>query len=236
VGSTVWRDRIYRWTDGLADRTVAVSHAAAERHLQARAARTIEVIPNGVDTEIFRPDEQVRRRVRSSLGLGTEFVFVAVGRLMWKKNYPALLRAFRTLGGGTLLIVGTGPQERELRAMAGANVIFLGPREDVPELLNAADAYVLTSVVEGLPVALLEAGSVGLPCLATDAGGVRETGIATLVNEETLATEMNRLMSLSEPERRSRGEEARARVIEHYSLDTVVTQWEALYRSLDPWT
>ena len=74
------------------------------------------------------------------------FTWIAVGRLMWKKNYPALLHAFARIGSGVLLIVGAGPDEAPLRAMAGANVRFLGAREDIPGLLNAADAFVMTSV------------------------------------------------------------------------------------------
>lgn len=237
-GRIAARDRLYRITDRLADVTTAVSQAAADRHLEARAVRRIQVIPNGVDTDVFRPDPAARARLRAELELGEGFVWLAVGRLIWKKNYPALLRAFGALARGTVLIAGEGPDEAALRAAAGPGVRFLGLRNDVPALLNAADGFVLSSVVEGLPLVLLEAAATGLTCVATNAGGVRETGVAiTVACEEELGAAMRRVMDLSERERRASGEAARLRVEQHYALDRVVSRWEALYRSLgrDSW-
>ena len=91
-----WRDCAYRVTDPFGDVTVAVAEAVARRHAAARAVpqRKLRVIPNGVDTGRFRPDAARRERVRRSLGLGPEFVWLAAGRLMWKKGYETLLDAF----------------------------------------------------------------------------------------------------------------------------------------------
>lgn len=236
TGAYRLRDGMYRLTDRLADQTVGVSEAVVRRHVEAKAVRRMMVIPNGVDTEVFRPDAEVRASMRRQLGLGEEFVWLAVGRLMWKKNYPALLDAFASLDGGVLLIAGEGPEEADLRARAGAGVRFLGRRDDIPALMNAADAFVLSSVVEGLPLVLLEAAASGLPCVCTDAGGVRETGIGIVVPQGELASGMRQIQSMPAAERRALGEAARRRAIEHYSLDSVVTQWEALYRRLSAWT
>ena len=223
------RDFLYRVTDGLARATTAVSHAVADRHIAARAVRHARVIPNGIDTQRFRPDSTARTRLRAELGLGDAFVWIAVGRLMWKKNYPALLQAHR---GGTLLIVGTGPDEPALRAAAGSNVRFLGAREDIPDLLNAADAFVMSSIIEGLPLALLEAAAVGLPCVATDAGGVRETGIGIVTDFSGLRSAMQNVMNMSDAARRALGHQARRIVEQRYSMEAVVSEWEALYRSM----
>jgi glycosyltransferase involved in cell wall biosynthesis len=180
-GGTRRRDRLYRWSDPMADAVVAVSRAAAERHLACGAARAgkTRVIPNGVDTKRFRPDAERRGRVRQELGLRDEFAWLAAGRLMWKKDYATMLRAFTRTEGAKLLIAGAGPQEAELKALAAGlgvdtRVRFLGQVEDVAGLMNAADGFVMSSVVEGLPVALLEAAASGVPVVATDAGGVRE--------------------------------------------------------------
>ena len=70
------------------------------------------MIPNGVDTTRFRPDPAARARLRNKLDLKDEFVWIAAGRLMWKKNYPALLEAHTC---GVLLIAGAGPDEADLR-------------------------------------------------------------------------------------------------------------------------
>jgi glycosyltransferase involved in cell wall biosynthesis len=234
------RDLAYRLTDRLSDATVCVSHAAAERHVSACAisARGLRVIPNGVDTSRFRPDEERRDRTRRELGLGDEFTWLAVGRLMWKKDYPTMLRAMARHGAGVLLVAGAGPLEEDLRALAvetGARVRFLGAREDVPDLMRAADAFVLSSVVEGLPLVLLEAAASGLPAAATDVGGVREavldgsTGaIAPPGDPVALADAMERVRTACLSMRAA----ARDHAVQHFDMHTVVDQWERLYAEL----
>jgi glycosyltransferase involved in cell wall biosynthesis len=225
---------------------MAVSQAAADRHASSRAVRPgkLRVIPNAVDTSVFHPDPGRRRRVRRELGIESEFVWLAAGRLMWKKDYPTLLRAFHLLRGSTLLIAGAGPQEAELKNLAaelgiGARVRFLGQADDMPALMNAADALALSSVVEGLPVALLEAASSGLPAVATDAGGVREIlgdAEAGLVvppgDPAALAAAMERLAALPADERERMSRAARAAAVARFDLSVVVSQWEAAYRDL----
>ena len=245
------RDWLYRLTDPLADAVVAVSRAAADRHVSCGAVRSakLRVIPNGVDTTAFRPDLERRARVRRELGLQSEFVWLATGRLMWKKDYPTLLRAFASLPNATLLIAGAGPQEAELKRMAaelGANARFLGRVDDMPALMNAADALALSSVVEGLPMALLEAASSGLPAVATDAGGVREVlgeGEAGFVvppgDPAALAAAIERLAALPADQRAHMSASARAIALARFDLSVVVAQWEAAYRELlensSPW-
>ncbi|MFB3778032.1 MAG: glycosyltransferase [Bryobacteraceae bacterium] len=239
-----WRDSAYRLTDGLGDLTVAVSEAVAARHIGAKAvpARKLRVIPNGVDTSRFRPDAARRQTSRSLLGLGNQFTWLAVGRLMWKKGYGPLIHAFAGLGQGILLVAGAGPQETELVELAselGTNVRFLGQRADIEDLMPAADAFVQASLVEGMPVSLLEAASCGLPSVTTAAGGAAEvvsdgrTGyVVPPGNAEALAAAMSRLMSLPADERLSMGLAARRHVVEHYEAAAMLTRWEQLYEEL----
>jgi glycosyltransferase involved in cell wall biosynthesis len=226
------RGFVYRLTDPLADVTVAVCQAAAERHAAARAVPRLKlrVIPNGVDCNEFLPGEG---------GPRGEFTWLAAGRLMWKKDYPTMLRAFAWLGRGVLLIAGEGPEEDALRGLAGANVRFLGARDDIAALMRACDAFVLSSVVEGLPMVLLEAAASGLPCVATDVGGVREivldghTGFVVPPGDPAaLAAAMSRLMGMPAEERRRMGEAARAQAVAHFDMDNVVAQWEAMYQAV----
>jgi glycosyltransferase involved in cell wall biosynthesis len=238
------RDLAYRATDWLSDATVCVSAAVAERHLSARAVtgKRLRVIFNGVDTECFRPDPDLRARLRSELGLGSGFVWLAVGRLMWKKNYPLLLEAMARLGAGSLLIAGDGPDAVALRAQADrlrVNARFLGTRQDIPALMNAADGFVLSSVVEGLPMVLLEAAACGLPQVAPAVGGVKEalldgrTGfIAPSSESDALAAAMTRLMSLSPEVRTQMARQARDHAIACFDLPRVASQWEDLYNQL----
>jgi glycosyltransferase involved in cell wall biosynthesis/ubiquinone/menaquinone biosynthesis C-methylase UbiE len=236
-----WRDRAYRLTDCLSDLTVFVSEAAAARHLEAGAVsiQRSRVIPNGVDVDVFRPDAARRERTREALGLRDEFVWLAAGRLIWKKDYPAMLRAMARQRSGVLLIAGAGPLDTELRAIAaalGARVRFLGARDDMPALMNAADGFVLSSVVEGLPVALLEAAASGLPVVTTAAGGAGEavlkdrTGFVVAPgDEEALAAAMARVSELPASERERMGGAAREQAAGAFGIARVVEQWERTY-------
>jgi len=236
------RDALYRATNFLSDVTTAVCRAAAERHVSVGAVShgKMRVIHNGVDTREFRPDAARRAEMRTRLGLSSEFVWLAAGRLMWKKDYPTLLRACARLKDCLLLVAGQGPQEEELRRLAGepgANARFLGLQGDMPSLLNACDGFVLSSLVEGLPLALLEAASSGVPCVATAVGGVPEivldqtTGLVVPPGDPvTLAQAMARLMDMDAASRRSMGEAARAHVLAYFDLNVVTSRWESLYR------
>jgi glycosyltransferase involved in cell wall biosynthesis len=240
---TRWRDWVYRVTNPMADATVAVCQAVAERHAAAGAVShgKLRVIPNGVDTGRFRPDAERRERLRGELGAGDEFVWLAAGRLMWKKDYPTMLRAAARLGRGILFIAGAGPLEAELKALAselGVRARFLGPREDVPALMNAADGLVLSSVVEGLPMTLLEAAASGLPCVTTDAGGARDavvdgqTGfLSPRGDPEALAAAMQRLMEVPAATLREMGQAARELALARFEMGSVTSQWEELYRA-----
>lgn len=109
-------------------------------------------------------------------------------------------------------------------------------RKDIPALMNAADAYVMSSSWEGMPLVLLEASSVGLPIVTTDVGGNREVVIdgksGFLVppkNSEALAQAMLKMMDLPEKLRKSMGQAGRKYIKENYSLEHVVDMWEELY-------
>lgn len=238
------REWLYRLTDWLADQTVAVCEAGAARYAVVGAAPRgkLRVIPNAVDTSRFRPDAGARAEARRRLGIGGEFVWLAVGRLMWKKDYGSMLRAFAGQSEALLLIAGAGPQESELRELAGrlrANVRFLGLRSDVAELMAAADAFVMSSLVEGLPVVLLEAAASGLPCVATSVGGAAEavlherTGYVVPPGDPAaLASAMLRLASMPLEERRRMSQAARTHAAERFELNIVLDRWEQLYREL----
>lgn len=141
----------------------------------------LNVIPNGVPE--FRRDDDARQQVRAGLGLDSSmFVCLYVGRFVDVKDLPTLLRAAAGLAEPIrrmtrVLLVGDGPERRGLESLCKSlalerTVLFLGERSDVPGLLNAADAFVMTSSTEGLPMALIEAMAAGLPCVATSVGGI----------------------------------------------------------------
>lgn len=244
------RDILYRLTDPLCDLTTQVSQAGLERYVQVGTTprERIRFVPNGVDTEHFRPDLHARSRMRNDLGLGDRFVWLAVGRFYEAKDYPNMLRAFshvvREHPDSHLLIVGDGPLRPEMESLVrelGVSecVRFLGIRRDVVHLMCAADAYVISSAWEGMANVLLEASASALPIVATDVGGNREvvidgeTGFLVPPKDpEALADAMLRMMSLSEEERRRVGEAGRRYIESTYSLDRVVEMWEEIYMEL----
>jgi glycosyltransferase involved in cell wall biosynthesis len=204
------------------------------------------VIPNGLDTARFRnvPPE-VRDSVRRSLGLAAGFVWIAVGRFEESKDYPNMLHAFARIHErapeAVLLLVGRGTFRDETETLARTLGIaeatrFLGVRSDIPELMRAADGYLMSSAWEGMPIVLLEAASAGLPIVATSVGGNHEvvcdgeSGFLVPPGDaEALAAAMQRLMGVSAGDRSAMGERGRAHVEENYGLARLVDQWVEVY-------
>lgn len=162
-----------------ADLVISVSNAdLMDLRQQGFVADTPTLhLPNAVDTERFCP--RLQHDARRQLGLPTTgFVVGTVSRLVPQKSVEVFLEAVRQLPDVTALVVGTGPSEADLRRRFGdlGNwVRFLGARSDVPVYLNALDVFVLSSSWEGQPIALLEALASGVPCVATETAGSRET-------------------------------------------------------------
>jgi glycosyltransferase involved in cell wall biosynthesis len=248
-GSGRLREFLYRLTDPFCDLTTQVSQAGLERYVRVGAVprHKIRYIPNGVDTERFKPNFEDHLKVRKELGVDG-FVWLAVGRFDPPKDYPNMLQAFARVvhkySNTILLIAGDGPLRETMENMArelGVEkyVKFLGIRRDIPQLMNAADAYVMSSSWEGMPMVLLEASATGLPIVATDVGGNREVvldGITGFLvpprNPEALAEAMLRMMDLPEEKRREMGKAARKHIEKNFSLDRIVDMWEALYKEL----
>jgi len=174
------RANLYRWGELLAvrgaDRIFAVSRDIAE-HLERSAAELsskVEVLYLGVDDP--PPARRTRAEVRDSLGLDeAQALIVTASRLSPQKAVHVMIEAVRDLDRVRLVVLGEGPLEAELRAAAsGAPVTFLGFRDDVHDYIRAADAFCLSSVWEGIPLAVQEAILLGVPVVATDVGGMRE--------------------------------------------------------------
>jgi glycosyltransferase involved in cell wall biosynthesis len=162
---------------------------------------------------------------------GTKLV-LAVGRLVEQKNHALAIRAIGAVRGATLAIVGDGPLREELERLAAeldAPVVFTGVRTDARALMGAADAVVLPSRWEGLPLTALEALASGTPLVATNVRGLRELLVdgenALLVPEdpEALATALKRVLEdpelarlLSEAGRRVEGAGSDAALVKRF--------------------
>jgi len=230
----------YRLSGFLSNRVTCVSSSVADAAAQVRMAsrRNLSVLPNGVELPNLISISKGPQAVRP-------FRWIAVGRLAPVKDYPTLLRAFAMLGGEPQLeIVGSGPEEAHLRVLAeelgiANRVCFAGFQREIQPRLAAADAFVLASLWEGLPVGVLEASAAALPVVATDGPGTRETmlpgetGILVPVGDTAaLAQAMAAIMALTLDQRRAMGRRGRLFVEERFSLPAVVDRWEDLYADL----
>jgi len=249
---------VYRLTDGLANRTTTVSQAAADRFVRLRAVprHRCFVLPNGIDIAEFAPDEDRRALMRETMGAGESFIWIAAGRMVPAKDYPNLMRAFKqvraALPSTQLWIAGAGADATQKRIADGRkvllsgfsvehgsmeNVRLLGLRRDMPALLDAADAFVLSSAWEGMPLVVGEAMAMEKPVVATDAGGTHELvgsagTIVPVADSSALAAAMLNLMQLSDQARQSQGRAARDRIASCFTFEARADKWEALYRSI----
>ena len=165
----------------LADRIVTVSRDLQRTLINEAVAQPdkVNVLYNGIDGKRFVFQDQYR--IRRELGIpDTDFVFGTAVVLSEQKGIGFLLEAAQQLlkrtGGIRFVIAGDGPKRVELESKAremglGTAVLFLGYRQDVPELISSFDAYVLPSLWEGLPLALIEALAIGKPIVCTSVGG-----------------------------------------------------------------
>ena len=131
-------------------------------------------IPNAIEVDKFLYNKEVRDKKRKDLGLANEFVVGHVGRLSYQKNHELLIRIFDELhkkdANTVLLLIGVGEKEDEIRKQVhelnlDECVRFLGNRDDVNELYQAMDVFVMPSLFEGIPVVGVEAQFAGLPCV-----------------------------------------------------------------------
>ena len=230
-----------------ADLITAVSRAAAEPWLAAGLVQApqLAVISNGIDVDRWKRDPAARLDMRRKLGLDGEFVWLAVGRLDPVKDHATLLRAFARLPeNARLLIAGTGPLESDLRHLAAklgiaSRVQFLGFQTDVLPWMQVADAFVLTSRWEGLPLAFLEAAASELPAVCTDIPAIRELAgalpghaLTPIGDCDALATAMQEMMRLSEADHRGIGRRMHDLVAMRFRIQNVLDQWEEIYRAL----
>ena len=135
------------------------------------------LIQNGIDTHKFAFKPSVRNIVRNELELGDSITLCHIGRFSKVKNHIFLLEILRAMKelreNVKLILVGTGSLYKNIIDTADNlgltnDIIFLGVRQDTEQILQAADAFVMPSLYEGLPVVLVEAQSSGLPIFCSD--------------------------------------------------------------------
>jgi glycosyltransferase involved in cell wall biosynthesis len=210
--------------------------AALEEH----GVRVAGTVVNGIAPFDERSDAD---EVRRSLGLpGDMRLVLAVGRLVPQKNQALALEAVASVPEAALVVVGDGALRGELEALARSLAIdervrFTGARSDARRLMTAADAYVLSSHWEGLPLVVLEALAAGAPVVATAVRGVREllddeeNALLTPPDDaDALAAALRRVLDNGALAERLRANGRR--LAERYGEEQMSDRYLALYRSL----
>jgi len=208
----------------------------------------IHSIVNGVDVDKFQPNSTMRASFRKEMGLTDEHICIgSVGYLRPIKNHILLMKAGKEIchqyHNVRICLIGEGPEKEKLMLAAQENgiqaqVIFCGARHDIPLVLNGMDVFVLPSLNEGLPNAVLEAMATKIPVIASHVGGVpevvqnEENGLLFTSNDPTsLTRKLEDLISYPE-KRKMLAQNGRDRVVSQFSLDSMVKAYEDLYQSL----
>lgn len=225
-------------------RVIAVSEGVRDflTRWEAVPRDKVAVIANGVDDLAFRPATDGERSAsRQRFGLPAEgFLVGGMGRLAYEKNFAALPELAARDEKLTFVVAGSGPEEKQLKELVARlgvteRVIFLGAVSDRPGFYHALDVFLLPSLHEGLPMALLEAMSSGVPVLASRLEGI---AAALAEDEEGLLAAAGDLDELSEKLRRLAKEPrlretlavaARRKAVDRYSAARTARLVEAVY-------
>ncbi len=231
------------------DRVVAVSKEL-KQHLITKThfpAGKIDVIVNGIDTDVFRPRPKPQELLVEFRLPEKAKIVGSTGRFSREKGYHVLIDSFRQVIDRIpytfLLLVGDGPQRKDLEKQSEATgcknrIIFTGVRNDIPELLNIFDIFVLPSIYEGTSMSLLEAMASAKPPVATRVGGNlsiinhQESGLLVpSENPAALAEAIIELLS-DAGKRAAFGKAAEKKIKTEYSQENMVRKYSELYLSV----
>lgn len=151
------------------------------------------LVKNAIDSEQFIFDEEIRLSKRKEFNINDKFVIGHVGRFHPQKNHEFLIDIFKDVHinnkNAILLLIGDGEQKIKIKDKVDKYnlsdfVIFAGLRDDIPDLLQAMDIFLMPSFFEGLPVTLMEAQASGLNCMVSDTitNDVKITDLITFVS------------------------------------------------------
>jgi len=223
-----------------ASRNIGISEAVCQ-FLKHLGAANIQLVHNGIDTTVFRRQEDTNYRQKLCLG-DDAIVITFVGRLIYAKAVQDLIAVFPRIKeaapNARLLIVGDGPYRATLENLAhqaacGRDILFLGQKNqaELVYILSATDIFVNPSYSEGLPTSVMEAASVGVAVIATDVGGTGEivrnyeTGMVVKAGDiGQLEQKLRELVTNAELRKRL-GANARMFVEQEFGWDKILRDW-----------
>ena len=246
--TTSFRRSIFKITDFLDNFSTAVSAKAAKSFASSnsKASSGVKIVYNGIDLVRFKFSEEKRVELRTKLEIAVETkVILAVGRLVWEKDYTNLIDSFviasGEISGLSLMIIGDGPMREELvyyveQLNIASRVKFLGKRTDTDELYNIADIVVSSSVREGFGLVLVEAMACERSVVATNCGIADEfdKNLVDFVKPKSpdlLAKAIIVSLSRDTSKKNSNHKRSLEFVSSKFSMDNIVLDWLELYKS-----
>jgi len=233
---------ITRFIISVSDAITCVSHFLKQQTIdEFKIEKRIDVIHNFVDSEEFQPvvDPAIRKR----LAPNGEKLVMHVSNFRKVKNLPVVVEVFSEVRKeirARLVLVGDGPEREAVERQVAQlgirdDVIFMGDREFIADILPGGDVFLLPSKHESFGLAALEAMSCGIPVVGSDVGGLHEvimhgeTGF--LCNPQDVGCMKNLLLQLllDDDLRRSVGEKARARAVQQFNRERVVNEYLEMY-------
>jgi len=230
------------------DAIVSISKQIEDYYVNSLSVqkKKIHSITNGVDLKLYRKSPSDDKRLE--LGIGAhELIVGMVAHIRPEKNHQLLISAFervaRELKEVRLLLIGNDSLNGAIQRIVGEcsvgnRIVFLGQRDDVPELLRIFDVFCLTSVHEGLPLTLLEAMASGVPVIGTDVMGINEiitdneNGLLFPNGDEEKLAEVIMTLLTDEALRIRLSRAGRNFVVENYDIDNMIKRYERLFSTL----
>ena len=225
------------------------AEAARVHHKAGYCRNKICVIPNGFDTDIFSPNKEYRKEMRTHLGLSQSTPVIGmVARYDSQKNHIGFLRAASAIltqvPQAQFVLVGEGvswenkflTSEISRTETLRQHIHLLGARQDIPQIMSGFDVLALPSAGESFPNVVGEAMASGVPCVVTDVGDCAEiVGDTGSVAEEGdmagFAKALIQMLTLPAEQRHDLGQAARKRIVSHYSIARTASRFRDIYLS-----
>jgi glycosyltransferase involved in cell wall biosynthesis len=238
--TTRWTVGALRWLSRLPAGVATNSHAGrlAHERLGYRPKRWF-YLPNGVETATWHPDAVDRASIRRDLAVAGDAVLVGtVARVDPMKDHASLLSAAERVAAAdpraVFVLVGAGTESLAVPEALAGRVRRLGVRDDIARIMRGLDIHLLTSAFgEGFPNVVAEAMASGTPCVVTDVGDaaeiVGETGrVVRPADPAGMAEAVLGLVRLSRAERTALGAKARERIVERWSIERAIVEYEGV--------
>ena len=247
---TVWTVRACAWfSRQLPVRIICCANSSELAHVQLGFdAQKMEVIYNGIDSELFQPNPEARLALRSRLGIPSDALLIGMaGRLHRHKDHKNFFAAARLLHREfpdvhfVLCAEGLVPENPKLSAEVADGLQgcchLLGLQRDMPAFYSGLDIAANSSLSEAFPLAVGEAMACGIPCVVTDVGDsptiVGHTGrIVPAQQPSLMASAWGELIRTGAETRQILGQAARERVVTHFSLTQFAQRYQSLYRNI----